>query len=305
VSQLPEVDSCLAPQAGAIEAIAIGPGGDAGFRALQFGERVEVVRGGQGLNMTRIRIRLTGPDVPACVKLKVGEVQRSSLTNAMTEVAVKTYLQPDGSRITKDYWQIVHYFPWTRLAVELADLHAAADVLDSDEGVLLAPGPDSYRDLEVRGVGVESLCAPEPGGPQWVAANPLDAVVAWRQGKLLGVLKPGLTVRTKPAGLTTCGTAELASVLPWERGPDDQTAAVGVGALIGVIGACSQPTQLPTACDGKGPEVMLQRGDQLDVLRGPLSADGRLQVRVSAVDGGTPMGLLESPGIVHHYLTVP
>lgn len=87
--------------------------------------------------------------------------------------------------------------------------------------------------------------------------------------------------------------------------PDGKVAAVGVGTLTGVIGSCSQPTQLASACDGAGPTVALHPGDQLDVAQGPLFYYGQLHLRLRPSGGGAPVEALAPGGTGSSYLTVP
>ena len=104
---LPVVDSCPTPQPSTLTQVEVGPGGTTPFQPFVYGDLAKTVRGGQGLNMVNVRLRLVGPGLPACVKVRIGEVNRASKDEPLQEVSLKTYEQPDGSRVTKDYWQIV------------------------------------------------------------------------------------------------------------------------------------------------------------------------------------------------------
>jgi hypothetical protein len=107
----PPPDRCNSPSMGMVSSLEIGPGLDdnASFSPWKDGDVVHIVEGGQGAKMTAVRMRLSGPDVPACIAQTTTFTWLDGTNPATNDVPLSTY--PEGiGRTTHGLW-IPAYFP--------------------------------------------------------------------------------------------------------------------------------------------------------------------------------------------------
>ena len=77
------------------------------FRPYAEGDGIEIVGGGQGANMVAVRIRLVGDAAPSCIAQTTEIRDADGAGLGMLNVPIRTYQQPDGSRLTEDMWIVL------------------------------------------------------------------------------------------------------------------------------------------------------------------------------------------------------
>jgi hypothetical protein len=125
----PPPDKCDHPTMGSVSSLEIGPAGateGAAFVPWKDGDVVQLTQGGQGSEMTAVRLHLTGADVPSCVD------QTTRFLDGPMEIAVKsvpltTYPDGDG-RSTTPLW-IPASFPGSGQAL-VVHVEAAGQVAE-------------------------------------------------------------------------------------------------------------------------------------------------------------------------------
>jgi hypothetical protein len=126
----PPSDSCAEPGAGSIDRLEIAAASSAdlagnvpaSFTALDDGDGVPLVAGGQGANMIGFVFRVSGATAPSClgqrtVVLDGGANRVTSNTQPLT-----TYAQTDGTRLTEPLWLPGEYPLDFSVTVEAAQL---------------------------------------------------------------------------------------------------------------------------------------------------------------------------------------
>jgi hypothetical protein len=98
----PPADSCTSGRAGAVDSLEIGDDLDP-FTPYHDGDLPHVIVGGQGLTMMGIRLRMRGADVPSCIQ-QATHYEVGGMDTGGSDVAVNTYAEPDGTRVTKPLW---------------------------------------------------------------------------------------------------------------------------------------------------------------------------------------------------------
>jgi hypothetical protein len=117
---VPATDTCDSPSpGGTVDSLVIGAGNPADlssgmqspFEALQDGDGVSVVRGGQGLTMLGFVFQVQGTAAPACLGQQLLVSDDGGNFVAQSGVPLTTYGQPDGSRQTHTLWLPASYPP--------------------------------------------------------------------------------------------------------------------------------------------------------------------------------------------------
>jgi hypothetical protein len=310
VHPLPEPDRCATPSDGSITSVEIGRGGSGPFVPLSFGDLVDVTTGGQGFSMTAIRCRIRGTHLPACIRQRTGAAARPLTSDDWNEVPLKTYPQADGSRVTKEFWFILQVPLWFRLTGEVAGQTVAVDLRSDPSVPAPAAGSSSYATLRVRGAAPgltpADVCWQDAPATPRHAASPLDGAALWRDGQLLGVVRPGTAQRTEPAWVSSCADADLVGAAAIEGAPDGELAYLAGGTLQFSLGTCSQPATDPRGCDGLGGPLVAHSGDQLD-LHATAQYWPAPSFYLTEADGGADVGWrpLLRPSGDKYYLTLP
>ncbi|HEX9101596.1 MAG TPA: hypothetical protein VF997_05295 [Polyangia bacterium] len=107
----PPPDSCAAPSGGSVDTLELGAatatdlaGGTSPFTPLHDGDGVTLIRGGQGANMLGFILHVSGASAPSCLgeTTTITDTTGARITGATPPLA--TYVQPDGTRLTKPLW---------------------------------------------------------------------------------------------------------------------------------------------------------------------------------------------------------
>ncbi len=108
----PEPDSCDSGEVGSIDTVEIGDAGELDFVPLDDGDTVSFVVGGQGTDMLRLRIRISGPDLPECLAQSTDVIYGGAVIASET-AALQTYEDAAGTnyRATRGLFLILIAIP--------------------------------------------------------------------------------------------------------------------------------------------------------------------------------------------------
>ncbi|MSP59402.1 MAG: hypothetical protein EXR72_03495 [Myxococcales bacterium] len=105
----PDPDSCAAPSTSGIDAVEIGLGNpldDPVFRVAHDGDVLARTFGGQGTEMGVLRLRVRGPDPPACIDQSIEISDGEGRRIGRNAGPLKTYLDAGGGRSTKPIYVV-------------------------------------------------------------------------------------------------------------------------------------------------------------------------------------------------------
>jgi hypothetical protein len=125
----PPLDSCTAATAGSVDAVEMGAAVEAdlsgnppaAFTPLAEGDGVPLMRGNQGAYMVGFVYRVSGAAAPACLGQKTVVSDAAGMRVTGATVPLKTYPQPDGTRITAALWMPAEYPANFSVTVDAAD----------------------------------------------------------------------------------------------------------------------------------------------------------------------------------------
>jgi hypothetical protein len=130
------VDSCDQPSAARLDLVVLGQPTEGPFVALAPGDTVPGFRGGQGLSMRAVRLRITGNAAPECL------AQQTTISGVSGQGTnsnpVRAYPESGGARVTEPIYVIIDADAGTTLRVETAagGLTVSRDLIAGPEGML-------------------------------------------------------------------------------------------------------------------------------------------------------------------------
>ena len=125
----PPLDRCDSATTGGVDAVEIGVATEAElsgnpppvFTPLAEGDGVPLLQGSQGAYMVGFVYRVSGAAAPACLGQKTVVNDTSGMRITGASVPLKTYPQPDGTRITAALWMPAEYPTTFSVTVDAVD----------------------------------------------------------------------------------------------------------------------------------------------------------------------------------------
>jgi hypothetical protein len=104
----PRPDDCVtdAAEMTRLDVLELGAPDERVFMPWSDGAVAPVVTGPQGGAMIGLRLRIGGPSMPACLPHQTTAANKGDGELARVSQPIKTYAEPDGSRVTKTLWLI-------------------------------------------------------------------------------------------------------------------------------------------------------------------------------------------------------
>lgn len=112
----PAPDECTTATAGSVDSVELGAanlddlaGQSTPFVPLADGDGVPLIRGGQGATMIGLRLRVTGAQAPDCLMQRTVVTAPTGDKITSSSPPLRTYAQPDGTRVTNALWLPADY----------------------------------------------------------------------------------------------------------------------------------------------------------------------------------------------------
>lgn len=99
-SDEPERECIPGGQATGVDSFELGPGPNGPFVPLSNGDILDMVYGNQGSAMVQVRLRVTGPDVPGCLRQETRVTNAEGETTSFVGGTLITYVERDGTTTT-------------------------------------------------------------------------------------------------------------------------------------------------------------------------------------------------------------